>query len=44
VVTISAHVDVEARAGYSVAKAADDRIALATSTALATDGVTSVSP
>ncbi len=46
VVTISAHVDAEATAGYgvaySVAKAADDRLALATSTALATDGVASV--
>ena len=46
VVTISAHVDTEVMAGYgvaySVAKAADDRLALATSTALATDGVASV--
>jgi dehydrogenase/reductase SDR family protein 1 len=46
VVTISAHVDTKATAGYgvaySVAKAADDRLALATSTALATDGVASV--
>jgi NAD(P)-dependent dehydrogenase (short-subunit alcohol dehydrogenase family) len=46
VVTVSAHVDAEAAAGYgvaySVAKAADDRLVLAISTALATDGVASV--
>ncbi len=46
VVTISARVDAETNAGYgvtySVAKAADDRLALATSTALASDGVASV--
>lgn len=42
VVTISAHVVPEARAGYgaacNVAKPADDSLALATSTALAADG------
>jgi dehydrogenase/reductase SDR family member 1 len=46
VVTISTHVEAEARAGfgvaYRVAKTADDRLALATSTALATDGVASI--
>jgi dehydrogenase/reductase SDR family protein 1 len=46
VVTISTHVEAEARArfgvAYRVAKTADDRLALATSTALATDGVASI--
>jgi NAD(P)-dependent dehydrogenase (short-subunit alcohol dehydrogenase family) len=46
VVTISTHVEAEARAGfgvaYRVAKTADDRLALATSTALATEGVASI--
>jgi dehydrogenase/reductase SDR family protein 1 len=46
VVTISTHVEAEARArfgvAYRVAKTADDRLALATSTALATEGVASI--
>jgi NAD(P)-dependent dehydrogenase (short-subunit alcohol dehydrogenase family) len=46
VVTVSVHVDPEATVGYgvaySVAKAADDRLALATATALAADDVASV--
>jgi NAD(P)-dependent dehydrogenase (short-subunit alcohol dehydrogenase family) len=46
VVTLSAHLDADAAAGYgvaySVAKAADDRLALATSTALAAHDVASV--
>jgi dehydrogenase/reductase SDR family member 1 len=46
VVTVSAPVDAEATAGYgvaySVAKAADDRLALAMSTVLSVDGVASL--